>query len=736
MKVPGTWRLLLMVGVYGVYGVPARGISTNSSIIPTGISAAEALHTTNVNSSGGNGTLTPQKNYDGWVNPEDLTPMPQCIAQQDQSAWLSAMTKCTSKRCTSWFIFCTHSQWLTQLSCLSTGFSPDIVRGYLPYCGRSVLAKAQLYRWVREITGRTWLVDVGDANGLDNLSPASLAQGYATLDVTYKAPTCLTRSVSSPSAEPFQRAMASCSFTSTTQHTGNAARPWEYNGRLRSMTALDSETVGYDLVWGSIEYGHYFDRECFCTAFTIDPKKEPCSGPGQILDLTKERLWINATCGPTSLPDNWTDALKTTEFACIPVEDWQWPRCVADMPKQVIELPDRCTTDACEIGPSGYCKVRRAVDRACFCRDISYDSCRGSCQLFETRIDYIKWLHDICGDVQDWHGLPDNWRQLAAPTRLDLIPWRWTVKASDDSNTAYTTSSVSTGATEACVTNEWKLGSLALVNLATFLAAFFCQRTGRRKSPQRHAHPWRWIFDGTWMIALQILANWVNIFLIQSSPGYQDVPAVQLMLLWGSMPRPTWLIILLIGMQPFESMNLPAVTSFLFAETTLQFLSSYYMVTTVNYGREHHLYLGRLERAEGGGSAKLMYAGALMWLVVSSLVILRTMWASRRINKPIGSGSLDVPKWRRGPRVSLLTNSRGGRVVYGTFPVITQDELASQKAFMERYATTIISLLLLWFAQWLFWGGFIGLSSEAYCPPNFELLTAVWTAFSMAGTTV
>ncbi|RFU26863.1 hypothetical protein B7463_g9467, partial [Scytalidium lignicola] len=245
--------------------------------------------------------------------------MPQCIAQQDQSTWLSTMTKCTAKKCTSHFGFiCTHHQWLTQLSCLSIGFSSDVIEKYLPYCGRSILAKAQLYLWIRKITSRTWLVDVGDANGLP---PDSLAEGFAAVNVIYKAPTCLTSSVSAPSMEPFQHVMTSCSFTSTTQHTGNAARPWEYSKSLRSMIALDFESVGYNLTGHYIGYGKYFDKECFCSAFTIDPKKEPCSAPGHI-DLTKERLWINATCGSMSLPENWTDNLKTTEFAYIPIEDW------------------------------------------------------------------------------------------------------------------------------------------------------------------------------------------------------------------------------------------------------------------------------------------------------------------------------------------------------------------------------------------------------------------------------
>ena len=188
---------------------------------------------------------------------------------------------------------------------------------------------------------------------------------------------------------------------------------------------------------------------------------------------------------------------------------------VADMPKQVIELSNQCSTDTCELNSSGYCKVKHAVDRACFCHDISYDSCGGSCQIFETRIDYIKWLYNLCGNVQDWHGLPDNWRQLAAPTPLDMIPWRWTLKLFNDSNIAYDTRLRSIRATETCASNKWKLGSFALVNIATFFAVFLSQRTGIARGFLWYPHPWCWFFKGTLIAALQLLANWFNMFLVQ-----------------------------------------------------------------------------------------------------------------------------------------------------------------------------------------------------------------------------
>ncbi|KAJ9256887.1 hypothetical protein DTO195F2_5712 [Paecilomyces variotii] len=738
-----------------------------------GVMAREALHTAAIHYHEKSRTLTPPNNYNGWVNPEDLPAMPQCIAQQNQSAWLNAITECTAKQCTSYFGFiCTHQQWLTELCCLTIAFPSDVLESYLPYCGRSVLAKAQLYLWIWNVTGRTWLVDVGDANGLQNLSPASLAEGYADLSVIYNAPSCLTGSVSAQSMERFQHVVASCMFTGTTQHTGNAARPWEYSEFLQSMIALDFETVGYDLTRYSIRDGDYIDKECFCNAFTVDPKSEPCLGSGQ-MDLTKERLWMNATCGSMSLPGNWTDKLKTTEFAYIPIEDWHWPMCVADMPKQVIELPDQCATDACEIDSDGYCKVKRAVDRACFCRDISYDSCGGSCQIFETRIDYINWLRDLCGNVKDWHGLPHNWRQLAAPTSLDMIPWRWTVKPSNCSNSAHITRLGYIRPTETCASNGWKLRSFALVNIATFLAAFLSlQKVMRRiaRDFPRHSRPWCWLFKGIIITALQLLANWFNAFLVQTTPGYKDVPLFQLMLLWCSIPRPAWLTILLVGVQPFETMNFSAAGSSLCAEVLLQFASSYYMSTTINYGREHNLYLGGMEGAERQGLAKIMYAGALMWLLSISLALAQLVRTTRRMNRLVRFSSLDLLKWQRGKQTiwniaeelmtqryarfkenfapywvdqcmsseeTPLTKCKGrDDMKYGTFSVESQDHWLSQKLFVELYAATVIYMFFLWIAQWLFWGGFLKLSSEEFCPPRLGVLAAIWIAFSVAGTIV
>lgn len=754
----------------GIYRVDAKGSFLQSpSIVSTNINTAEAIHTTTVKYNIEDGILLPQSNRNGQVNPKDLAPIPQCIAQQDQSTWLRAITKYTSKRYTSHFGFiCTYHQQLTQLSCLSIAFSPDVIESYLPYYSRSVLAKAQLYQWIYIITGRTWLIDVGDASGLQSLPLDSLAEGYAAVDVIHNTPTYLSHSVSTSSMEPFQHIMASCGFTSTTQHTGNAARPQEYSERLRSIIALDFETVSYDLVQRRIydlvlhriSDSDYFNKDCFCNTFNIDFNKEPCSGSGQ-LDFTKERLQIYATYRSTCLPDNQADTLKTTQFAYIPIEDQHQPKQVANIPEQVIGLTDQYTTDTCEVG--GYYKIKRAVDRACFCRNINYDSYGGSCQIFETRIDYIKWLHDLCGNVQDQHGLPDNWRQLAVPTTLDIILWRWKLKPSNDSDITHTPYLGDARATETYASNKSKLTSFTLVNIATFLVVALSQRTGivrriARRFPQ-NSQPWPQVVKGTLIAALQLLANLFNILFIQQTPSYKNVPVIQLMLFQSSMPRPTQLTILLISIPTFGDLKFFAAGSSLFAKVILQFLSAYYLLITVHYSRKHHFYFGGIDGAERGGPAKTIYAGALVQLIIVSVVIAQLIRAIR-MNRLTGP-SFDIPEWQGGKQTTSkiedlidhleeyctrLIESRGSEetplirsegtdpeetplikikggdyTYYSTCSVKGRDNRVSQKSFMGLYAATVISMLLLWIAQQLFWGGFIGLSSEEYVLHSYYL---------------
>ncbi|RSL59629.1 hypothetical protein CEP53_005709 [Fusarium sp. AF-6] len=699
--------------------------------------------------------LTIQKNFNGWVNPEDLVPMPQCIAQQDPSAWLKTMTACTHLRCTSHFgIICTHRQWLTQLSCLSTEFSPSAIKEYLPYCSRSILAKAQLYHWIRNATGRTWLVDVGDANELQTLWPSSLIRGYANFDVTYKAPECLANSRSVSAAESFQRVLASCSFTDTTHHTGNANRPWEYSKALQSMTALSFDTVGYDLTGAHIRPGDYFDRDCFCSTFTIDSEREPCSS-SDLLDLTMERLWLNATCGSASLPDNWATQLKMMGFAYIPVPEWRWPMCVSGMPRRVTDLTDQCATDACQLDPDGYCQTARAIDRDCFCRNIKYNSCQGSCQVSRTRIDYVKWLHDLCGDVEGWHGLPANWRELTVLLPGDMIPWNWTVNPTNGS-------SIDPGSGEAegeCLSNEWKLGSIVIINMTTLLAFFLSKWRQVRPNTEgsiSHSNRLHWLPKGILLASLPLLANWLNASIVQNTPGYGAVPVFQLVLLWCSLPQPDLSAVLPSRIRWHGAKLCSSTASSLVAGVILQVTASYHMFLTVDFARRQVFDLGSVTNAKGGHLALLMYTGALIWLLTIAVSFIE---ATRYIYE-IGSNSssdvsalpgqhkrkytiINIPDMAvfeslLGQSEPRTTQSRedGQYTEYGTFSGGSKENKLPLRIPARLYTVAATSMPFVWIAQWLFWVGFIGLSSEEFCLPNLEVLTSIWVAASVGNTVI
>jgi len=424
------------------------------------------------------------------------------------------------------------------------------------------------------------------------------------------------------------------------------------------------------------------------------------------------------------------------------------------MPKKVIELTDRCTTDACELDSSGYCSFKRAVDRACLCHNISYNTCKGSCQVFETRIDYVKWLHDLCGSEQGWHGLPEHWRQLAAPTPLDMIPWRWSIKPSKDSNPTSGNLSKSSQSTQTCGTTEWKLGSLVLLNIATLLAGFFSPRTATNPIARMfpyYLHSRSWFLTGFSIAALHLCANWLNAVLIQSTLGYEDVPITHMVLLWCSMPRLTWLTVLLVIFQPFEATGFFTAASCLFAETIMQILSAHHMITTVNYGREHSFYSHGIARLGTASSAQYLYAGALMWLVVVVVALVLPIQAIRRAKALTRGAEIDGLEPQKGTQTmpslveeltapfnvfwtwledSLLhcwvdkswdleetpsmSSEEQTHTVYGTLPFKAPNNRIIRKGKARLFLITIISMILLWIAQWLFWAGFIGLSMEEY----------------------
>jgi hypothetical protein len=148
------------------------------------------------------------------------------------------------------------------------------------------------------------------------------------------------------------------------------------------------------------------------------------------------------------------------------------------------------------------------------------------------------------------------------------------------------------------------------------------------------------------------------------------------------------------------------------------------MVMTVNYGRENSFYLGGLALAEGELFAYFMYLGALFWLLIvagMSIPLIRTM---HRV-----VGPYQPPNGFDGLRCDTHTNNESGiresllgstgsadrashRCNYGAIPVMEESNQTQPRPLMLLYVIMLMGLPLLWFAQWLFWIGYICVSME------------------------
>lgn len=565
--------------------------------------------------------------------------------------------------------------------------------------------------WVQAVAGRSWIVVIGDTNKLQNLSPKSLPRGYKTTDIAEKAPYCMKKP-NSLLLENFGFTMLSCTFTSETISQGNAARPWEYSPRLKSMTALSWDTVGYDLTHGYIADGVYFDVECFCHRFSDQQQQdEPCSTQ---LDLTKERLWIHAVCGPSALPKDWQKSLKTLGQDYIPMKRWERSSDITNMPENVTALAEQCTTDACDVDSEGFCQLVPAIDRSCMCSRLHYVLCQGPCQDFESRKQYVQWLHNLCGDDRGWYGLPPDWHQLLEPRPRDMIPWRGTFKP-DNANDAV------------CPSYNMIMGSLALVNLATGLAIFFGERfTRNSNSLARPLTTPVLILRALVLASVELVGYWLMVGIIQGTSGYSDVPKIQLLLLFCSLPRVGWLAIAPSGIHRPESKDLAAASSALYAEVFLQIPNFYYMAMTVIYGLKHGFYFGVLPSTDVGHSAWLMYGGALMWLVVVPLMAVgHTLFDFPQATDAIDGylsnyGVEDCAKVYNNPGVCdpLLPdqhrNSSFKDSHYGTVPMtagLSQHE-NFRAPHLKLYETLTLGFILIFLAQSMFWIGFLRVSGD------------------------
>lgn len=565
------------------------------------------------------------KRDDGWVWPEYIAPLPQCVYQvQNATTWFDVMTACSPSHCSRHFgVICESYDPLTQISCLADRMDTAMLGPYYANCDRSIVSKVQLYTWLN-----VTLVDTWNARPADWGSKPSAVNSYGRQQLLQNVPDCLNNAQLRKYNESFSRAMDVCSFSNSKYEvllptTGTSGfYTWAWKGS--SMTAGGYEVPGSNALGATSSFSYapvsnavslsgvlYEDKECICDA--LNTTAEPCATSSN-LDRTRERLWLNATCPSNHIADNWTDSLLLYNASFSDLGSFSWPQCISNASRtpdcygHYAQALSSCSSKRCAIASNGYCNIMDALDKQCFCQSISYAQCNGSCKYFQGRMDYVSWLNSTCASVPNWAGLPTDWLTLSKPIAVDLVPWTWRVKPSTASQQQH------------CPSNAWKLASLAIVNIVVaLLIPFASKRTtiewlshGYLGHPRGKA----WITSGCLFATLHVISNIINASIVKGTPGYEHVAVGSLALLWCTRPRVAWLTILLLPSQAYQVMYFPSAAASLLSELILQLIASYYIGSTANYGRVHHLYTGAATGSALRGSAQLMYGGALLWLIV------------------------------------------------------------------------------------------------------------------------
>ncbi|ORY13967.1 hypothetical protein BCR34DRAFT_250074 [Clohesyomyces aquaticus] len=289
-----------------------------------------------------------------------------------------------------------------------------------------------------------------------------------------------------------------------------------------------------------------------------------------------------------------------------------------------------------------------------------------------------------------------QWITSNVCTGLAYTPWDWTVQPLNPS-------------TRKCPSASRVLTTFAIVNVAVgCLGLIFGHRKivnrasfGLLGKPDSKAWRFTWIIT----VASQFGANYLIAMLIKMTPGYgQSFTAIQLTLLLFARPRIGCFIALAAAYwdRYGDGVYASFALSHLIAEIILQILAAPSVGYAAGLAATRGILIqGRLHNQY----AKLMYGGTFFWLCSSFVFFVGTLWVFRRRLFFLFSRNLYAKKEQNS--VSCTAFLGGGFI------------------FLTQYI-----------ALWLFWGGFIGLAGETYCPPNLAQQGLIWTGFSLFGAMV
>jgi hypothetical protein len=477
--------------------------------------------------------------------------------------------------------------------------------------------------------------------------------------------------------------------------------------------------------WGS---DRYVDTRCMCNNLSfVDSCGKFCT---KGLDTSAAILWLNSTCTTGSqpqwpgLPNNWADEVVLKRADDLP-SNFSWPGCLKSGSHQkdcyhpLNETLNKCSSQRCEVNDTGICLPGTYIDRECFCSTLNFETtCNRSCKLIPERKEYLHWLNKTCSNLTDWEGLPGNWTLLLRPQFEDLFPWHWHVKV--QLNATLRLPNDNRVPLRHCPSNSAKLGAFAAVNAAMAFATPLLGRRilvhkvtfgmlGRPNSPL-------WVLTAFIVVGLQVGSNYLNYRIIRDTEGFSGSGSPSLVLLWCSRPPLAWLAVLLIPIQASQAMYFSVAASSLLAELILQLLGSYYMGLTANFAYRQGFYKFRaISHLHHENYALLMYAGALLWLIVVFFAIVVILNSALGISDAIAETGSHV-----GQRIRDATQRRIDENTerFGQWRSQSLDEALKERKHKRERDLRRIPLIVItgmlgcWVAQWLFWVGYVNLEDE------------------------
>ncbi|KAK0634162.1 hypothetical protein B0T14DRAFT_87009 [Immersiella caudata] len=155
------------------------------------------------------------------------------------------------------------------------------------------------------------------------------------------------------------------------------------------------------------------------------------------------------------------------------------------------------------------------------------------------------------------------------------------------------------------------------------------------------------------------------------------------------------------------------------AEAVLQAIALYPMGRVAAFGGPRgFLKVWSAEYATLPSSARLMYAGAMLYLTIGAFCLFSVLvFFGTALFKKDLKGSIMGPSESHTWRECRTCKERHS------------DDMPA-KAELSFFGMIYLPLYT-WMASWIFWAGFVKLAGERYCPPNLVAQVAVWSSTSV-----